>query len=231
MKTIVIQFCLALFVGTSLFAQINDESSTTVKTMNPDGASSIVFDMNYANLLTEKWDSKGDLIRIELEIRANMPTPILKKLVKAGRYKLIGSKDGEKFVITAPNLDKHVTVGGQTLQEKVFVHVKSPIMYTIEEKKLTKYISPDVIAGITGREGSAAAVDAAIKKMKKINSQIEIVTEVKLVSTLPSSLSQEKASKKGLSKGKRAKKNREESKAKTFNYGEIIIDDIPLEFD
>jgi len=162
MKKLSILFAL-LFVSTFTFAQ-NDASKTLVKTLDPEGSNQIVFDFKHKNIDSKTWDNKG--LRLQLEIHSNMPEAILAQLVKAGRYTLEGTKEGDVFYITAPNLGKNVTIGGKALEEELTVHVEMPGYLQLTDNKLS--VSSDYAA----RGGSS--------QLKK---KMELAVEFKFVCT------------------------------------------------
>jgi len=128
MKKLSILFAL-LFISVFTFAQ------TTVKTFDPAGASLIKLDFKTKQADDKKWDN--ETIRIQMEIHTNMPETIMKQLVKAGRYNLSGKRIGDQFVITAPNINKNITVGGVTLDDQVHVHVERPVWMVLGNGTLT----------------------------------------------------------------------------------------------
>lgn len=161
-------FLFAFFFVGTVVAQDN---KTLVKTFDTKESTSVKFNFKNKEVKTEDWPG-GTGIRIELEISANMPTQIMDELVKAGRYTLDGSADGEAFVVKAPNLEKTVTIKGTDLQEEIIVRVKTADKYYVQSNVLEKAINDSWVA----RDGSDAA---KVKEMKKFKSDIEVNVVVK----------------------------------------------------
>lgn len=132
MKKLSFLFALLLL---SFFAQAQKDSKTLVKTLDPEGATKIIFDFKHKSIDSKTWDNKG--MRIQLEIRSNMPEVLLNQLVKAGRYKLEGAIENDTYIITAPNLGKTVTIGGKALEEELIVHVDAQIGTQMSGKSLS----------------------------------------------------------------------------------------------
>lgn len=128
MKKLSILFAL-LLIATFTFAQ------TTVKTFDPAGAALIKLDFKNKKVEDKKWDN--ETVRLQMEIHTNMPESVMKQLVRAGRYNLEGKRVGDEFVITAPNLEKNVTVGGVTLDDQIIVHVERPVWMAMSDGTLT----------------------------------------------------------------------------------------------
>lgn len=128
MKKLPVLFAF-LMVSVFTFAQ------TTVKTFDPEGAAIIKLDFKYKKADDQKWDK--ETVRIQLEIHTNMPEEVMKQLVKAGRYNLDGKRVGDEFVISAPNIEKSVTVGGVTLDDQIYVHVERPVWMQLSDGNLS----------------------------------------------------------------------------------------------
>lgn len=166
MKTLASVF-FACFLSGALLAQDN---KTLVKTFDTSNSTAVKFDFKSKEIKTETWSGAG--IRIELEITANMPTQIMDELVKAGRYSLQGTAEGDMFVVSAPNLGKSVTIKGTDLDEQITVRVKTADRYYVQSNVLEKAINDSWVA----RDGSEAA---KLKEMKKFGQNIEVDVIVK----------------------------------------------------
>ena len=164
-----ITFLFAMLFAGAAMAQI--ESKTLVKTFDTAESTSVKFNFKNKEVKTESWPG-GAGIRVELEIRANMPTQILDELVKAGRYSLDGLSADGSFVVNAPNLEKTVTIRGTDLQEEIIVHVKSADKYLVQGGVMEKDL------GLVAARGT----EAEAKAMKKFNTNIEC--SVRVVSTM-----------------------------------------------
>jgi hypothetical protein len=165
-----------LAMGTSLWAQ--DSEKTLVKTLNPDQASNIHINVRNQGMESEQWDE--GTVRVQLEVEANVPEAILAQLVKAGRYSLDGNKDAETYIVSAPNLEKTITIGGKDLEEKITVKVQTPGYFALNDQgMLSKEIDETVIAA---RSNNAEEAAKMLKKMKQIKEDVDIEVMVKSTS-------------------------------------------------
>jgi hypothetical protein len=162
---------IALFFSFVAFtqAQGTESDQTLVKSFDAESSTSVVIDFKTAEINPQPWD--GQAFRIEMVIKANMPIQVLQQLVKAGRYSLEGIKEGESYIVSAPNLAKSVTVRDRTLEEEIIILIKTPGAFLLAGNSLEKNL------GVAAR-----GVDTEqIKAMKAINT-IEI-PEVSILST------------------------------------------------
>jgi hypothetical protein len=168
--------CAFLAMGTALWAQ--DSEKTLVKTLNPDQAPNVHIDIRNEGMESEPWDE--GTIRVQLEIEANVPAAILSQLVKAGRYSLDGGKDGEVYIVSAPNLEKTITIGGKDLEEKITIKVQTPGYFALNDQgMLSKDINTDVIAA---RAENAEQAAEMLKKMKQIREDMDFEVSIKSTS-------------------------------------------------
>lgn len=168
--------CAFWAMGTTLWAQ--DSDKTLVKTLNPDEAPNVHINIRNTGMESAPWDKPT--IRVQLEIEANVPEAILGQLVKAGRYSLNGGKDGEIYIVSAPNLDKSITIGGKDLEEKITIKVQTPGYFALNEQgMLSKEINEEVIAARSNNAEDAAKM---LKKMKAIQEDMNIEVMVKSTS-------------------------------------------------
>lgn len=168
MRTILL--FLGFLIATTSWAQ--DSGKTLVKTMDPKGTSAINFQFRNTGIEASPWDE--GFIRVELEITANFPEAVLAQLVKAGRYTLTSSIEGETFYINAENLKKAVTIGGKDLDDQVRVIIKTPGYYAVSDGVLQKNFPGTVVEGLVDRAGSAKEAAAKIKEMRKIKEKIDV---------------------------------------------------------
>lgn len=163
-------------MGTALWAQESDK--TLVKTLNPDEAPNVHINIRNEGMESNPWDE--GTIRVQLEIEANVPEAILAQLVKAGRYSLDGGKDGEIYIVSAPNLEKTITIGGKDLEEKITIKVQTPGYFALSDQgMLSKEINEEVIAA---RSNNAEEAAKMLKKMKSIQEDVDIEVMVKSTS-------------------------------------------------
>lgn len=172
----VLSFFLAfLLVSSASFAQESDK--TLVKTLNPLECPNVQIDIQNKGINSEPWDE--GTIRIQLEIKANIPEAVLTQLVKAGRYSIDGGKDGETYIVSAPNLAKSISIGGKDLEEEITIKVQTPGYFALNDAGvLSKEINEETIAA---RSNNAEEAAAMIKKMKAIKEDLNM--EVSVVST------------------------------------------------
>lgn len=84
-----------------------------------------------------------------------------------------GVKDGDQFVVKAPNIEKAVSIRGTDLQEEITVLVRSNDKY---------YADAGVLQKDLGLVAARAGDDAKVKEMKKITANVEC--SIRLVSTM-----------------------------------------------
>jgi hypothetical protein len=174
MKVFYFLFAL-LFTTSTVFAQESDK--VLVKTLNPDNCPNVQIDIKNKGIESAPWDE--GTIRVELEIKANVPDAILAQLVKAGRYSIGGIKDGETYIVSAENLGKTITIGGKDLEEEITIVVKTPGYFALNDAGiLSKNIDAETIAARSDNPEEAAKM---IKKMQAIQEDLNM--EVKIIST------------------------------------------------
>ncbi len=168
---------LALFLSVSFFAQAQDESDKTlVKTLKNEGAYEVVIDFDASDINAEPWDNQT--FRIQMKIEANVPIPVLEQLVKAGRYDLTTEKKDGKYYVTAPNIEKHISVKGKDLEDKIHVQVQTPGYYALSENSLV--LGEDIVA----RARSAKNAEEILKPYAVQN--VEVSDDISLATTLKS---------------------------------------------
>lgn len=168
-------FVLLLGLCLAFSLQAQESEKTLVKTLNPEEAANVHIDIKNKGMESNPWDE--GTIRIQLAVEANVPEAILTQLVKAGRYSLDGNKDGEVYIVSAPNLDKAITIGGKDLEEKITVVVQTPGYFALNDAgMLSKDINGDVIAA---RANNEAAAKAMLKKMRAIRENVEWDIQIK----------------------------------------------------
>jgi hypothetical protein len=211
--------------------------------MDPKETSAINFDFRNKGIESGPWDE--GFIRVELEVTANFPEAVLAQLVKAGRYSLTSSIDGDIFNIIAKNLDKAVTIGGKDLDDHVRIIIQTPGYYAINEGMLQKSFPGDLVGEIVGRAASKEEAEKIIFKMRKIKEQINFTIkfvydkdkkdksdEVEKTVARPELGEQEDAGLRnsGFVGGKNDKLNTNSSlKDVQSRYGDIIMGGMPLD--
>lgn len=219
-------FATCLLMGSLGFAQNNPSDKTLIKTLDPQGATAILF--SFKNNGINATSTGNSTLRIELEIHANIDEQTLERLIKAGRYTLEGAKTGEDFVITAPNLEKRVTINGIDLEEKVVVNVKMPANYLFDKEKQS--IKRDVVDFVKRGDSSEK-----IAQLSQITEQLNV--SVKLVrpkatraskKVKPDDLAPSLKTPNNSSTSKEASGKGNKADAK---YGDILINGVPIGVD
>ena len=107
---------------TTVFAQ--NVEKTLVKSFNLKGKQTVVMNVE-GNVDVQEWNK--DIMRVQMSIElSNGTNSMLKSLVQARRYNITSAIDGDAMNIKVPGLSKTVTVGGQTLTEKITYTVFAP---------------------------------------------------------------------------------------------------------
>lgn len=240
---------LAFFLfANSIFAQDGDK--TLVKTMDPQGTTAIDFNFRNKGIEAKTWDE--GFIRVELIITANFPEAVLAQLVKAGRYTLASTIDGETFKISAPNLDKAVRVGDKDLDDHVVITVQTPGYYAVADGVLQKSIPGREVEAVVGRSGTMEEAQKTLKAMRMIKEQVDVQyrfvykkdkeTEEKekekenkdksgkdKTKEAPSAVNPGNASNTGIVPAKTLNSNSTLQEVQSL-YGDIIINGRPLDF-
>jgi hypothetical protein len=171
---------VALFLSFSFFAQAQDQSEKSlVKSLKPEGVHEVVIDFSAEEINANPWDE--GTFRIEMTIESNMPIQVLEQLVKVGRYTLEGYTEDGKYYVKAPNIDKHVSVRGKDLEEKISIKVKTPGYYVLNNNTLA--LGPDYAArSTTEKQMALMAVNnidvssAQLKTTLKSDVKLELKT-------------------------------------------------------
>lgn len=176
MKQLTLLFAF-LLVNTFAFAQTTSDK-TLVKTLNAQECPNVKIDIKNKGIESKSWDE--GTVRVELEVKANIPDAVLAQLIKAGRYTIEGGKDekGETFIVFAPNLEKSIMVGGKDLEEVITITVQTPGYFAMNDGLLSKDIDETAVAA---RSENAEEAAATIKKMKAIKENLDM--QVNVVST------------------------------------------------
>ncbi len=111
-----------LLLPVLLFGQSPEK--TLVKSFSLEGANVVLLDL-FDKVEVRKW--QGDFVRVHMTI--GLPTcsePVLKSLVKAGRYVLDSHFEKDRLVIDAPGLAKEIKMGGNEIKESISYTVFVP---------------------------------------------------------------------------------------------------------
>lgn len=113
---------LLLIATTFTFAQ--EAEKTLVKSFNLQGNQVVVLDLEGA-IEVKTWSN--DIMRVQMTIsHKNTSEAILKSLIKAGRYNLKSEIEEDGLKVTAPGLQREVTIRGKLLDDSVSYVVFAP---------------------------------------------------------------------------------------------------------
>jgi len=126
------------------------------------GAAKVSF--NFAHQSINAKTATSANIQVEIEVRANLPKTIIEQLANSGRYKLVGTKLGDVYNVTAPNLVKIVTVDGQPLQEEIIVNITMPTTLRISAKVLNFKNAGQVFAKNADISATVKAVSTLLQQ-------------------------------------------------------------------
>ncbi|RMG85812.1 MAG: hypothetical protein D6714_05290 [Bacteroidetes bacterium] len=120
---------IPLLLSTAITTLHGQSEKTLVKSFNLNGNQFVLLDLE-GNVDVKTW--KGDLMRIQITVALENGTEaMLKSLVQAGRYNLKGDDATGEFVVTAPGLQRKVTVRGKELVENISYTVFAPENVTV----------------------------------------------------------------------------------------------------
>ena len=109
---------------------------TLVKSFNLNGLQTVSLNVEAPVEVTD-WDQP--FLRVQMHIELDRGTEaLLKSLVRAGRYNLSGKDQEGIYDITAPNLEREVTISGQPLNDRVSFVIMKPknvVLNTSEAEK------------------------------------------------------------------------------------------------
>ncbi len=124
MKTpkLFVTILLATMVVSTAFAQSAEK--TLVKSFNLKGQDIVLMDVA-GNVEVKEWN--GDIMRIQMSIKlTNGTNSMLKSLIQARRYNLVGKVEGDEYIVNMPSLAKQVKIRGKELNEKISYTVFVP---------------------------------------------------------------------------------------------------------
>ena len=120
----------ALFSVTMLFSLLATTvhaqgiEKTLVKSFNLQQASELHLDLK--DVTVEDWSE--DYVRVKMEIQFPINNEAMfRSLITAGRYNLVAQEKDQGMVITAPNIDREIKLGGKVIKEQI-----SYIVYALE---------------------------------------------------------------------------------------------------
>lgn len=128
MTTRTISFVILLTLSSGLTAQTAEK--TFSKSFNTENKGTIKLDLPGAVDL-KVWDNPTIRIGITISL-ASGNSSMLGELANVGRYNLVAKPDGEKLVISAPNMQKQIRIKGEELRETLTFVVFVPKDLKIE---------------------------------------------------------------------------------------------------
>lgn len=164
MKLLTLILCNCLCCALS--SAQNNQSTSTLNVLDPEGAKSIHITFPCAHISPE--NSDGKVFIIEMHIKANLPRNILEALAKAGRYNLEGIKKDDQYLIVAPQLSNSVTIQGVELKEKISLYIETPGLYILDKQLLFRDVS-----AFNYRNAGVTRSNPA-ERMKQIKEKVEI---------------------------------------------------------
>jgi hypothetical protein len=200
MKKII--FALAIFAAT--YSQIQ------AQTFSPAEATSVEMQLPKNVTIAPIEVVKGESIEIVVEIANEMSAETFERIKRTSRYEVVGVKKANSYVITMPNLEKKMKVNGKEVREEIVLRVKANENYKLGKKNSI------VLAG----------------KDKKATFKNDITVELRLAESTaamgvgPTTDSAEKATKKSTTTNKASNKGTIKPSGK---YGDILIDDVPID--
>ena len=106
-----------------------------------------------------------------------MPKPIvIDQLIKAGRYNIKSGKDGDTFIVRAPNLEKAILIRDKPLMEEISIHIQTPGYFALVEGVLFKDIDEEIIAARSANDEQARKLLMEMKIKENIDWEIEVTT-------------------------------------------------------
>jgi hypothetical protein len=126
MKIFILLFSLLLLMN-NIYAQ---------QSFNASGNNSLAVQVKNNTLSVNQW--KSQKISVDIEIKVNYPKEVVDRLVAAKRYVIKSSAANGTFTLSAPDMEKPVTVGGNALTENVNIIVKTPPLYTSKGNTIAK---------------------------------------------------------------------------------------------
>lgn len=181
------------------------QSQSNAQTLNPNNAQKLQFSTPKSVSVTKDKGNASPNVKLVVEVKGNFDDAAFQRISNANRYLVEGRTNEKNFVITMPNLQQSMKIGGKAAQETVSISIKGG-------KKHQLVGGTTLICSDTNNGQSVACLfDKAIE------------VEVVFVSTAPvvkkSSAGSNKADSKGVpSKG-------------SSKYGDILIDDVPIPFE
>ena len=117
-----------MFVTTFSFGQTE---KTLVQSFNLMGKSTLVLDLKGGDVEVQHWNNTTGRVQIKVEL-VEGSTSTLKSLATAGRYKLATNVTKDEIEISAPALEREISIRGKKLQEKISYIIFAPEDITVK---------------------------------------------------------------------------------------------------
>ena len=108
-------FILVLMFSLVSFYTYSQSNKTLIKSFTNTNEN-ILIDVECDKKI-EYWES--NFVRIELNITANFSEQLLNSLVKTARYDFTYINQNDETIITLPNINKEIIVGGKKITDKL----------------------------------------------------------------------------------------------------------------
>jgi hypothetical protein len=108
-------FILVLMFSLVSFYTYSQSNKTLIKSFTNTNEN-ILIDVKCDKKI-EYWES--NFVRIELNITANFSEQLLNSLVKTARYDFTYINQNDETIITLPNINKEIIVGGKKITDKL----------------------------------------------------------------------------------------------------------------
>ncbi len=128
MTTRTISFVILLTLSANLAAQTAEK--TFSKSFNTENKGTIQLDLPGAVDL-KVWDNPSIRIGITVSLPSGNSS-MLGELATVGRYNLVAHEEGDKLIISAPNMQKQIRIKGEELRETLTYVVFVPKDLKIE---------------------------------------------------------------------------------------------------
>lgn len=115
---------ISMFLLTTSSTLLGQTEKTLVKSFNLEGNQFVQLNLD-GNVEVKEWSKNLMQVQIKVGIE-NGTEAMLKSLVQAGRYNLKSDDSTGEFKVTAPGLNRKVTVRGQELAENISYTIFAP---------------------------------------------------------------------------------------------------------
>ncbi len=128
MKIKSIAFFVLSIIGHLSFSQSGEK--VLVSSINPQNRKIIKIEL-VQPVEAEHW--KGDVVKILTTVSIDhVSEAVLKSLVTAGRYRIESTIENDSVIISAPALQKQISLGGNPIVESISYHIYVPEGMMIE---------------------------------------------------------------------------------------------------